>query len=244
MNNALTFPAGIKIESQDVYRKDTGQYRRDEPFHEGREEGGMDRSIEEEGRSEETEIERPGAKLKGYKMIFAMTEEDFESSGLHFESYLVESLTTELQDEEEWIKQVMKYKPVAKKVRPVATETLAEFRVERREERADKFEWDPGGFLWPEELKLVKWLVRIHEKAFAWDASERGTFREDMFPPLKIPMVPHKPWVYRNIPIPPAIYGDIVQIIKEKIAAGVYEPSTSSYRSRWFCIVKKDGKSL
>ena len=26
--------------------------------------------------------------------------------------------------------------------------------------------------------------------------------------------------------------------------AGVYEPSNSSYRSRWFCITKKDGKSL
>jgi hypothetical protein len=24
----------------------------------------------------------------------------------------------------------------------------------------------------------------------------------------------------------------------------VYEPSTAAYRSRWFCIVKKDGKSL
>ena len=25
---------------------------------------------------------------------------------------------------------------------------------------------------------------------------------------------------------------------------GVFEPSNSSYRSRWFCVVKKDGKSL
>ena len=26
--------------------------------------------------------------------------------------------------------------------------------------------------------------------------------------------------------------------------AGVYEPSNMSYRSQWFCILKKDGKSL
>jgi hypothetical protein len=26
--------------------------------------------------------------------------------------------------------------------------------------------------------------------------------------------------------------------------AGVFKPSNSSYRSRWFCILKKDGKSL
>jgi len=31
---------------------------------------------------------------------------------------------------------------------------------------------------------------------------------------------------------------------KRKIDAGVYEPSNSSYRSRWFCVIKKDGKSL
>lgn len=196
-------------------------------------------------------------------------EEDAESSGLLLSSYVVQSLTDTSQDECP-VFRAFKYKPVAKKVRPVATDTPAEFRVERRmvgdpladlpqlpvrppewepgerltRERGEKFDWDPGGFLWPEELKLVKWLVRAHETAFAWDASERGTFREDIFPPLKIPTVPHKPWVYRNIPIPPAIYSDVVGIIKEKIAAGVYEPSTSSYRSRWFCVVKKDGKSL
>ena len=32
--------------------------------------------------------------------------------------------------------------------------------------------------------------------------------------------------------------------MKRKIEAGVYEPSNASYRSRWFCVVKKDGKSL
>jgi len=35
-----------------------------------------------------------------------------------------------------------------------------------------------------------------------------------------------------------------VRIIKEKIASGMYEPSMAAYRSCWFCIVKKDGKSL
>ena len=33
-------------------------------------------------------------------------------------------------------------------------------------------------------------------------------------------------------------------MIKRKINAGVYKPSNSSYRSRWFCVIKKDGKSL
>ncbi|KAL5514795.1 hypothetical protein ACEPAG_2111 [Sanghuangporus baumii] len=48
----------------------------------------------------------------------------------------------------------------------------------------------------------------------------------------------------KNIPIPPGIFNEVVRIIKDKIKSGVYEPSNSSYRSCWFCIVKKDGKSL
>jgi len=165
---------------------------------------------------------------------------------------------------------VLKYKPVARKIKPIASATPPEFRVERfrvgdpladlpalptdppeflpgkrlTAGRAEALEVDPAGFLWPQERKLVLWLVRTHEEAFAWEVSERGMFREDMFPPLKIPTIDHKPWVHRNILIPPAIYSEVVRIIKEKISAGVYEPSTSSYRSRWFCVVKKDGKSL
>ena len=48
----------------------------------------------------------------------------------------------------------------------------------------------------------------------------------------------------RNIPIPPAIQQDAIQIIKDRIASGVYEPLTAAYRSCWFCVVKQDGKSL
>jgi len=37
---------------------------------------------------------------------------------------------------------------------------------------------------------------------------------------------------------------EVIRIIKEKIKIGVYERSNSSYWSKWFCILKKDGKSL
>lgn len=52
----------------------------------------------------------------------------------------------------------------------------------------------------------------------------------------------YTPWVLRNILIPPGKYQEICSIIKSKIEAGVYEPSNSSYRSRWFCVEKKNGK--
>ena len=52
------------------------------------------------------------------------------------------------------------------------------------------------------------------------------------------------PWVLCNIPIPLGLYQEVCCLIKNKIDAGVFKPSNSSYRSRWFCVVKKDGKSL
>jgi hypothetical protein len=87
-------------------------------------------------------------------------------------------------------------------------------------------------------------FIRNHETAFVWNENEHGSFRPDFFPPIKFPVIPHTPWVEHNIPIPPGIYEEVCAMLKKKIEAGVYEPSNSSYRSQWFCITKKDGKSL
>ena len=87
-------------------------------------------------------------------------------------------------------------------------------------------------------------FMTLHEKSFASTAEERGKFKEEYFPPVEMPVIPHTPWVEKYIPIPPGIFDEVCRIIKEKIDADVYEPSNASYRSRWFCIVKKDGKSL
>ena len=52
------------------------------------------------------------------------------------------------------------------------------------------------------------------------------------------------PWVERPFRISPAIYKEFCGMIKKKIDAGVYELSNSSYCSKWFCVIKKNGKSL
>src|ERR1700677_5072726 len=83
-----------------------------------------------------------------------------------------------------------------------------------------------------------------HGSGFAWNDTERGSFRTDFFSPVDFPVVPHTPWVERNFPIPPGIFDEVCAIVRKKLAAGVYEPSNSSYRSRWFCVLKKDGKAL
>jgi hypothetical protein len=79
---------------------------------------------------------------------------------------------------------------------------------------------------------------------FTWDDSEQGRFREDFFPPVVMPVIEHKPWVLRNMPIPPGIYDQVCKIIKTKIDTGVYERSNSSYQLRWFTVLKKGGISL
>ena len=171
----------------------------------------------------------------------------------------------------EGARSVYKYKPVALKTRPVVQELPSIFRIKREiigdplaempklshhppyfvptgrytQERKEKIEKvHSGNFLLPEERKLMHHFMMQQDKGFAWDDSERGRFREDFFPPIDIPVVPHKPWVLKNIPIPPGLYPKVCEIIKTKLDAGVYEPSNSSYRSRWFCVLKKDGVSL
>jgi len=57
-------------------------------------------------------------------------------------------------------------------------------------------------------------------------------------------MIAYILWVEKPFRIPPAIYEEICKMIKRKIDVGVYKLSNLSYQSRWFCIIKKNGKSL
>ena len=164
-----------------------------------------------------------------------------------------------------------KYKPVALKIRPVETELPSRFRI-TREIKGDPLkdmpqlstqpppyaptgcytpkqkevidQVHPGDFLLLEEHALLHHFMCVQNLGFAWNDSERGHFREDFFPPIEIPTIPHKPWTQKNIPILPGIYKEVCKLIKKKIDTGVYEPSNSSYRSCWFYVVKKDGKTL
>ena len=129
-----------------------------------------------------------------------------------------------------------KYKPVALKVQPVETELPSRFCItceikgdplldipqlspqpsayqptgrytEERKEVIDRAH--PGNFLLLEERALMHHFMSVQNTAFVWTESERRHFREDFFPPIEIPMVPHKPWAQHNIPIPPGIYEEV-----------------------------------
>lgn len=164
-----------------------------------------------------------------------------------------------------------KYKRVADKVRPILGHLDERFRIVRNitgdplqdlptlptnpgefeptgrytlERKNDMDKMHPEGFLWPEERKLLHQFMMLHNEGFAWTDEERGSFRTDFFHPIEIPTVEHTPWVLKNMKIAPGLYDKVCQEVKRKLDAGVYEPSNSSYRSRWFCVLKKDGESL
>ena len=162
-----------------------------------------------------------------------------------------------------------KYKPVALKVRPVFQELPEKYRIKREilgdpladmpvlptmpvaftptgrytSERKEQFdEVHKEEFLWPEERKLLHNLMMAQNGAFAWEDEEKGRFKEEFFPPIEIPIIEHKPWVLKNIPIPPGLQAEVCRILREKIKNGIMEPSNSPYRSRWFTVLKKNGK--
>jgi hypothetical protein len=111
------------------------------------------------------------------------------------------------------------------------------------QERQDKVEQAHGdAFLWQAERDLMHEFMRKQEMGFAWTDLKRGKFRTDFFAPIEFPLVPHTPWVVKNIPIPPGIYDEVCTLIRKKIDAGVFEPSNSSYRTKWFCVPKKGGR--
>ncbi|KAG6859514.1 hypothetical protein C0993_003840, partial [Termitomyces sp. T159_Od127] len=74
------------------------------------------------------------------------------------------------------------------------------------EERRQQFlkEHDTG-FLTPAELDVLSDMMSKQNRAFAWDNTERGSFRTDFFPPVVIPTIPHVPWTEHNRPIPPGL---------------------------------------
>jgi hypothetical protein len=65
--------------------------------------------------------------------------------------------------------------------------------------------------------------------------------KKEYFSDYIMPIIPHTPWEFKNIPIPPRIRNKVIEMLKSKIEAGVYEPSQSSYRGWWFCVLKKNG---
>jgi len=99
------------------------------------------------------------------------------------------------------------------------------------QEHLNKLDLNVHNFLWPEEVKLLHHVLKINKSGLAWTEAEKGQFKDEYFSPVKIPVVEHVPWMHRNIPIPSGILREVIQIFKDKYAAGMYEHSNVSYHS-------------
>ena len=183
------------------------------------------------------------------------------------EKFMQKSGTVSVQQETEVYDNYGAYKRVDKKVHPVSGTFPEEARVTRHFpenpldslpelspnppdfipterltwERMKDINLNPTNFLWSEEEKLFQHILKLNEATLAFEEKERGTLRQDYFSDYIMPTIPHTPWEFKNIPIPPGIRDKVIELLKSKIEAGVYEPSQSSYRGRWFCVLKKNG---
>ncbi|EJU06440.1 hypothetical protein DACRYDRAFT_44346, partial [Dacryopinax primogenitus] len=148
-----------------------------------------------------------------------------------------------------------KYKPADRCMKPVSTTTPESVKIQRcfpsdplamlpplpdtpltfiprkllTLEQFKELNINKYGFLWPEEEKLVAWVLHTHEKVFTWNKQEMGLFCSDYFDPVRIPMIEHIPWQQKNIPVPPALLPKVLKALQDKLNAGIYEPSQTSY---------------
>ena len=66
-------------------------------------------------------------------------------------------------------------------------------------------------------------------------------FSNEYFPDYEIPVIEHVPWVQMPIRIHKSIEDTMRQMLLDQKAAGKYEYSTTSYRSRIFVVEKPKG---
>jgi len=99
----------------------------------------------------------------------------------------------------------------------------------------------PKGFLQPREIDLLVFVLQMQQQALAFEDSKRGTFSDIYFPDYEIPVIEHVPWVQAPICISKSIEDTVCQMLLEQKAAGKYEYSMASYRSRIFAVAKAKG---
>jgi hypothetical protein len=208
--------------------------------------------------------DNPTFKLHPAKDIFQKSDEEFFEPDDLYIFYPVNLIS----DSDKTYQAFTMYKRVDKKIRPVSTTFSPDYEIKRTipedplatlptlpthppeftpterlsRERLATLDINPDKFLTAEEEKLFAHIMELNQDALAFEDAERGTFKDSYFSPYKIQTVPHTPWEYKNIPIPPGILTKVIEVLKLKMEAGVYEPCQSSYRSRWFCVMKKNGK--
>ena len=98
-----------------------------------------------------------------------------------------------------------------------------------------------GQQLGPNERELLMAVLFNREGALAWNFSQLGRIKENIAPPQKINTIEHTPWQAPPFHVPRALEPQVIEILKERLDAGVLEFCHGPYRNPWF-LVKKSQK--
>ncbi len=148
-----------------------------------------------------------------------------------------------------------KYKPVAKKVLPVAThdpdtsvpiyksinignlttlptnlpsfESLEYTGRLTKERMAKIISCILRDFLTKAELDLLVHVLKEREDVIAFTDAECGTFNRKYYPDYVMKMIPHMPWQIKPLRLPLARTEEIMTMLKEQTLARKYESSQS-----------------
>ena len=200
-------------------------------------------------RNERKELEGVEKEMKAAGML----EEDDRVSGVvTIGGWGLDSLPVGMTVEVE-----TKHKTVDKKVRPAAV-PLPEGAEKARETKGRKpdaligttFTEDKlaglhigqGDFLTEAEDSEWRRMIGQYGKAFAYSQAEMGSVNPEIVKDLVLWTIPHQPWSMKPLRVPQAWMPKFLQLLKEKIDAGVLERGYGPYSNRWFCVPKKNGK--
>jgi hypothetical protein len=84
----------------------------------------------------------------------------------------------------------------------------------------------------PEEEERFREMLMQHGKAFAFTSKEIGCVDPKIVEPMVIFKIDHVPWNLKPIPVPRAHILKVIDLLKEKVAMGILEPSNAPYSNR------------
>jgi hypothetical protein len=154
---------------------------------------------------------------------------------------------------EEFAEVHIKYKIVAKKVRPTAVPLPFEAKdvLERAkqepilrdlnkidykftDETLKRLQIGGDGLLTNFEEEAFKAMIARHGKAFSFSIEEIGCVDPQHVTPMVIFTVLHVPWDLKPIFVPRALLPKLVELLKEKLDAKIQKRSNAPYSNRWF----------
>ena len=96
--------------------------------------------------------------------------------------------------------------------------------------------------LLPDEKEFLLEILHRREESLAWEFSEVNRICREVAPPQKIRTIPHQAWQAPSFPIPRGLLRTVIDMLRDRIDSGIYEPCDGPYRNPWFLVKKKSGK--